>query len=84
LKGTDKTPTTNFEVDKSAQRRDDDSVDVRERVTIKLPRDLERALIEDSKRRGKDLREQLPTAILYGLRLYVAAYISDFKRPDAP
>jgi hypothetical protein len=55
-----------------------------EHITINLPIDLQRALIEDSKRHGKDLREQLPIAILYGLRLYAAAYISDFKRSDAP
>ena len=69
--------------DKTAQGRSGTSEEV-EHITVNLPPDLQRALIEDSKRRGKDLREQLPTAILYGLRLYAAAYISDFKRPDAP
>ena len=68
--------------DKVSQGRFETSEQV-EHITINLPPDLQRALIEDSKRRGKDLREQLPTAILYGLRLYAAAYISDFKRPDA-
>lgn len=68
---------------KTAQGRSGTSEQV-EHITVSLEPDLQRALIEDSKRRGKELREQLPIAIVSGLRLYAAAYVGDFKRPNAP